>query len=91
MNAASQEAAPLLEVAGLTVSFATERAFVPAVTDVSFKVGEGEIVSIVGESGAGKTVALLSILGLIDRNQRTSEDAVLDSVEHRVVVDASDR
>ena len=76
MNAASQEATLLLEVAGLTVSFATERAFVPAVTDVSFKVGEGEIVSIVGESGAGKTVALLSILGLIDRRNTKIEGFV---------------
>jgi peptide/nickel transport system ATP-binding protein len=67
MNATSQAPAPLLDVAGLTVSFATERGLVPAVSDVSFNVGEGEIVSIVGESGSGKTVSLLSILGLTDR------------------------
>jgi peptide/nickel transport system ATP-binding protein len=67
MNATSQTRAPLLEVAGLSVSFATEQALVPAVSDVSFTVGEGEIVSIVGESGSGKTVSLLSILGLTDR------------------------
>ena len=67
MKVTSQKPAPLLDVAGLTVSFATEWELVPVVTDVSFKVGEGEIVCIVGESGAGKTVALLSVLGLTDR------------------------
>jgi peptide/nickel transport system ATP-binding protein len=77
VNASSQEPAPLLDVAGLTVSFATERALVPVVTDVSFKVGEGEIVSIVGESGAGKTVALLSILGLTDRRNTKIEGSVI--------------
>ena len=76
MNAASQEPAPLLDVAGLTVSFATEWASVPVVTGLSFKVGEGEIVSIVGESGAGKTVALLSILGLTDRRNTKIEGCV---------------
>src|ERR1700748_3657773 len=57
----------LLDVSGLTVSFATERGKVTAVNDVSFQIAEGEIVSIVGESGSGKTVSLLSVLGLIER------------------------
>ena len=77
MNAASETPAPLLDVAGLTVSFATERALVPAVRDVSFKVGQGEIVCIVGESGSGKTVSLLSILGLTDRRNTKIEGSVI--------------
>jgi peptide/nickel transport system ATP-binding protein len=76
MKATSQKPAPLLDVAGLTVSFATEWELVQVVTDVSFKVGEGEIVSIVGESGSGKTVALLSILGLTDRRNTEIEGSV---------------
>jgi peptide/nickel transport system ATP-binding protein len=76
MKATSQRPAPLLDVAGLTVSFATEWELVQVVTDVSFKVGEGEIVSIVGESGSGKTVALLSILGLTDRRNTEIEGSV---------------
>jgi peptide/nickel transport system ATP-binding protein len=76
MNAASQKPAPLLDVAGLTVSFATEWELVQVVIDVSFKVGEGEIVSIVGESGSGKTVALLSVLGLTDRRNTEIEGSV---------------
>ncbi|NHT76659.1 ABC transporter ATP-binding protein [Rhizobiaceae bacterium CRRU44] len=57
----------LLDVNGLTVSFATDRGMVKAVRDVSFSVREGEILSIVGESGSGKSVTLLSLLGLHDR------------------------
>jgi peptide/nickel transport system ATP-binding protein len=76
MTAASQKPAPLLDVAGLTVSFATEWELVQVVIDVSFKVGEGEIVSIVGESGSGKTVALLSVLGLTDRRNTEIEGSV---------------
>jgi peptide/nickel transport system ATP-binding protein len=76
MNATSQEPARLLDVAELTVSFATERELIPAVTDVSFKVGQSEIVSIVGESGSGKTVALLSILGLTDRRNTKVQGSV---------------
>jgi peptide/nickel transport system ATP-binding protein len=67
----------LLDVSGLTVSFATERGKVTAVNDVSFQIGEGEIVSIVGESGSGKTVSLLSILGLTDRRTTSIQGSVL--------------
>ena len=76
MNATSPKPPPLLDVAGLNVSFATEWGLVQVVTDVSFQVGEGEIVSIVGESGSGKTVALLGILGLTDRRNTEIEGSV---------------
>ena len=68
---------PLLDVSGLTVSFATDRGRVTAVRDISFSVGTGEIVSIVGESGSGKTVSAMSILGLTDRRNTTVEGSVL--------------
>jgi peptide/nickel transport system ATP-binding protein len=89
VNAASHEPAPLLDVAGLTVSFATEWALVPVVTGLSFKVGHGEIVSIVGESGAGKTVALLSVLGLTDRRNTKIEGSV--TFRGRSLLDLSER
>ncbi|MES1152069.1 MAG: ABC transporter ATP-binding protein [Dongia sp.] len=60
------EAAPLLEVRDLTVSFRTQNGMVRAVSGVSFTIDSNEIVSVVGESGCGKTVTLLSIVGLIN-------------------------
>ena len=60
----------LLEVSGLSVSFATPRGSVPVLDDVSLSVREGEIVGLVGESGSGKSVTALSILGLLGEQGR---------------------
>ncbi len=54
----------LLEISDLTVRFHTEDGVVQAVDAVSFGVDRGETLGIVGESGCGKSVANLSILGL---------------------------
>jgi oligopeptide/dipeptide ABC transporter ATP-binding protein len=54
-----------LEVKGLKTHFITRRGVVKAVDDVSFSVGEGETLGIVGESGCGKSVTCLSILRLV--------------------------
>jgi len=55
----------LLEVKGLSVSFATDRGRLEALSGVSISVPKRRSVSIVGESGCGKTVTALSILKLI--------------------------
>lgn len=69
----------LLEVKHLTTDFTTEHGVVKAVRDVSFSVGEGEIVGIVGESGSGKSQTMFSIMGLLAENgQITSGDILFD-------------
>ena len=57
---------PLLRVEDLTTHFFTEEGVVRAVDGISFTVDEGEIVGLVGESGAGKSVAASSILRLVE-------------------------
>jgi oligopeptide/dipeptide ABC transporter ATP-binding protein len=56
---------PLLEVSGLTVRFTTEDGVVHAVSDVSFQVRRGEFLGVVGESGCGKSVTMMSLVRLI--------------------------
>ena len=55
----------LLEVEDLRVDFNTDHGTAKAVEGVSLRVGRGETVCLVGESGCGKTVSALSILGLL--------------------------
>jgi peptide/nickel transport system ATP-binding protein len=57
----------LLEVRGLAVSFATADGVVRAVGGLSFSVERGQTLGIVGESGAGKSVATQTIVGLTQR------------------------
>lgn len=56
----------LMSIDGLSTYFYTEEGNVKAVDDVSFRVREGETVCIVGESGCGKSVTAMSIMGLIE-------------------------
>ena len=55
----------LLDISGLKVHFRTDDGWVRAVDGVDLSVGAGETVSIVGESGCGKTVTAMTILKLI--------------------------
>jgi oligopeptide/dipeptide ABC transporter ATP-binding protein len=61
---------PVLAVEGLSVSFASEAGDAAVLQDVSFQVARGETMALVGESGCGKSVTALSILGLIDEPGR---------------------
>ena len=55
----------LLEVRGLETQFITPDGTVYAVNGVSFSVENGETIGLVGESGCGKSITMLSILGLV--------------------------
>ncbi len=72
----------LLEVENLHTTFATGAGEVQAVRGISFHVDKGESLGIVGESGCGKSVTMLSIMGLLDDNASMKADAVcLDGVD----------
>ena len=55
----------ILDVRNLETSFQRGRATIPAVEDVSFSLGKGECMGLIGESGSGKSVTALSLLGLV--------------------------
>jgi dipeptide transport system ATP-binding protein len=55
----------LLEIANLSVDFATALGAFRAVDDVSLTIDAGEVQAIVGESGSGKSVAMLAVMGLL--------------------------
>ncbi len=57
---------PLLEVNNLRVEFPTRRGVLTAVDDVSFTIDEGEVLGVVGESGAGKSITGAAIIRLIE-------------------------
>src|SRR6266550_638766 len=54
----------LLDVESLRVSFITDEGTVQAVDEVSFTVDSGEVLAIVGESGCGKSVTAMTLMGL---------------------------
>lgn len=59
--------APLLTLSGLTVEIPTRRGILRPVEDVSFDLAPGEILGVVGESGAGKSMTGNAVIGLLDR------------------------
>ena len=59
-------ARPLLAVDRLRVEFPTRRGTLVAVADVSFAIAAGEVLGVVGESGAGKSITGAAIIGLVD-------------------------
>ncbi len=61
----SEEA--ILEVKGLATGFQTERGLLRAVDDVSFSVPKGKTIGVVGESGCGKSVTAMSVVGLLPK------------------------
>ncbi len=69
-------AAPLLQLDGLNASFTTRRGVVPALSDISLSLRQGEILSLVGESGAGKSLLGSCINGLLPRNCSIKSGAI---------------
>lgn len=60
-----QKSIPVVEVKDLVIHYETEDGIVEAVNNVSLAINKGEVVGLVGETGAGKTTIALSIMGLL--------------------------
>src|ERR1700690_1709344 len=64
--------APLLEVSHLRIELPTRRGTHIAIDDVSFSIAPGEVLGVVGESGAGKSITAAAIIGLLEPPLRQS-------------------
>jgi len=68
---------PLLEVKGIKTHFFTQDGVVKAVDDVTFTIGHGQTLGVVGESGCGKSITSLSVMRLIERPGRIVTGEIL--------------
>ncbi|WP_374730354.1 ABC transporter ATP-binding protein [Salinarimonas sp.] len=68
---------PVLSVRDLRVEFHTRRGVLKAIDGVSFDIGKGEVLGVVGESGAGKSVTGSAVIGLIDPPGRIAGGEIL--------------
>jgi peptide/nickel transport system ATP-binding protein len=69
--------APLLEVRDLVVEFPTRRGTLRALDKVSFDIAPGEVLGVVGESGAGKSMTGAAIIGLLEPPGRIAGGSIL--------------
>ena len=68
---------PVLEVKNLRIEFPTRRGVLIAVDDVSFAIAPGEVLGVVGESGAGKSLTGAAIIGLLEPPGRIAGGQIL--------------
>lgn len=71
------EAAPVVQVTDLNISFKTAAGVIKVVENVSFSIGKGECLAVVGESGSGKSVSALATIGLLVKDQSIVTGSVI--------------
>ncbi|WIJ27003.1 dipeptide/oligopeptide/nickel ABC transporter permease/ATP-binding protein [Devosia sp. RR2S18] len=81
--------APLLEVRNLSIAF-PRHGNVNVVDNISFSVRAGETVALVGESGCGKSITSLAIMGLLDPRAQISGEILFEG-KNLLTMDESDR
>ncbi|MCI0429625.1 MAG: ABC transporter ATP-binding protein [Rhodospirillales bacterium] len=86
----SERSAPILEIANLSVSYATPRGAVRALAHVDLVVPRGEIVGIVGESGCGKTTLISTVMRLLPGNAMVNGGSILFNGRDVLAMDEAD-
>ncbi|WP_229023163.1 ABC transporter ATP-binding protein [Actinomarinicola tropica] len=78
LDADRRAAVPALDVRGLSTTFRTRGGGLTAVNDVSFRLGKGRVLAVIGESGSGKSAMLRSILGIQPASAQITGEVYLD-------------
>ena len=89
MREAASAGQPVLSIENLTTSFRTQRGTVYAVNGTSFDIRPGETLGIVGESGCGKSVTSLALLGILPRAGTSTRSTASRSTSRRARRSAS--
>ena len=71
-----EERKPILEISDLSITFGRSKRAVQCADGVSLTVNPGEIVCVVGESGCGKSITALSVMGLLPRQGRVTGGSI---------------
>ena len=75
---------PLLEVSNLSVQLQTQRGPADAVRDISFSLERGETLGLIGESGCGKSITAMSLMGLLPESAAVRGSIKFDGKERCV-------
>ena len=81
LSDADAAAAPLLEVRNLSISFPNAHGDVEIVDNVSFEVRPGETMGLVGESGCGKSITSMAIMGLLPPTAKLTGEILFNGVD----------
>lgn len=76
MSSEANKHAETLEIKNLSVAFGQGSKCAVVVDDISLKIGKGEIVGLIGESGSGKTIASLAVLGMLPRGAQVVQGSI---------------